>query len=147
MTEDELWRVWLETRRHAPEVRRLVGEIVLPHEYRHASFPHPSSYAYLELRCDPSHELSFVRGCDWPGAVGDVARQAALDKALAAGIIEALIWSTAGKNPLVRWACAITCTDLRWHREASSEIAFYRAAFGAITELIARGQWNATRLK
>lgn len=45
----ELWRVRVDAQQKASQVRRLAAELVVRHEYRHASFPHPSSYAYLEL--------------------------------------------------------------------------------------------------
>ena len=101
----------------------------------------PSSFASVQLACDPSDQFRFVRGCTWPANVSGP-EQESWDAAISCGVWDAL-QPTAG-DPHVADGVAVTLVATEHDPVGSSGMAFYSAAWHAIRQLREAGHWVLT---
>ena len=97
---------------------------------------HPSNYAAVRFQCEPADALGFTAEAPWPTHLG-ITYQADLERAIGCGLVDRLM------NTFYPYrGCALTLIDVGWDDVMSSEMAFYRAAAGAMDELMTTAKWR-----
>ena len=116
---------------------RLTTEIVAAFEFRGPQFGHPSNYAAIKVIAAPSDEFSLDSAAVYPPSVP---HQEANQLLLAVGLAAVDELFVADWYPYR--GCKVTVQEVGWHEIMSSEMAMYRAARGAFSELRRDGQWT-----
>jgi hypothetical protein len=107
---------------------RLNAEETVEHEFRDR-WGHPSSYAFVRLRCRPADDLSVATQVTWPTDARE--EGSSFERAIAEGIADVLLDGIYHHS-----GCELTLIDVRYDRVGSSYVVFMKAAGSAIQELL-----------
>ena len=135
MNLDEIFASWQQAKLRFT-TKRLDAPCSVEFEYQDKQFGHASTFAFVRFDCVPSENLSVEMRARWPANLAtDYCRL--VEDAIRAAIVDVLV---AVDVPFV--GVAITCIDVKWDDITSSEVAFYRAAKGAMTSLRDQHTWS-----
>ena len=138
MDQRHLLETWLEFKMTVGNFYRLQEPYPVDFTYRARHYGHPSSYAAVRFRCAPSDALAFQSAARWPEHLRPTYR-ALLEQAVSYGIVDGLMGGGSDLHP--HRGCSLTLVEVGWDDVMSSEVAFYRATRGAMSELVAQGHW------
>jgi hypothetical protein len=135
-SEPELLEAWRTQRTSGSHFFRLEAQVLQSFEYKGPQWGHPSNYAAVRFRCQPADALLFISQARWPVHVS-IAYQADLERTIGYAIVDTLM------NIFYPYrACSVTLIVVGWDDVMSSEMAFYRAASGAMEELKKTAKWR-----
>jgi hypothetical protein len=134
--ERELLEGWQRGKSSRPGYR-LAAEAAVVFEYRGPQFGHPSNYASIKILARPSPEFCLESVAVYPASVTEsdsdqlllAVGRAAVDELFAAG------WYPYR-------GCRLLVREVGWDEIMSSEVAIYRAARGALSQLRQEGKWE-----
>jgi hypothetical protein len=138
LSQQEILEAWQKGKSERP-FQRLASESEAAFEYRGSHFGHPSNYAAIRILATPSMDFNLASAVIYPPSVSpDYARQ--LLFAISCAAVDELFSAT--------WypyrGCSLLVREVGWDEIMSSEVAVYRAARGALSELRRVGTWDMT---
>jgi hypothetical protein len=130
METSELLRAWVDAKMDRP-IWKLVASAEVEHTLRRATCG-PSSYAFVQFRCEPWDSLAFESSADWPAqlAAEEIAR---VERAVGIGVVDAF----ATLDIMISKVCKVTLASTGWDDVGSSEYAFYLATKHALSSFVA----------
>ena len=117
---------------------RLTSKVEVAFEYRGPQFGHPSNYAAITILAMPSTEFNLDWGVTGPPSSLDPTYSRRLLIAIGRSAIDELFAATWDSYR----GCSLVVQKIGWDDVMSSEVAFYRAARGALSELRRVGSWE-----
>ena len=128
---------WLERKSVRLGFYSLEEPCPIEFEFKGKQWGHPSNYAYVSFKCEPSAELRFQTDLAWPESLS---REycSDLEGAILTGVVDGLL----SESFVPYSGCSLTLNKILWDDVMSSEWAFHKAARNAAKELISRGKWQ-----
>lgn len=136
LTEREIFEAWEEGKGDR-QFRRLTSERAVAFEYRGPQVGHPSNYAAIKMLATPADKFSLASVASYPASVSPPYAKKlllAVGRAVADELFAADWYPYRG--------CQLVVQEVGWDEVMSSEVAIYRAARGALSELRREGQWT-----